>query len=88
MLTTINNLKRMLGFAYIYNNNFSGGSRNVHKWGPTDCLRGARSCHASVIPYIINQIIFPKKGGVVNPLNPPMNPNRMLGFAYILLISK
>ena len=21
----------------------TGGSRNFHKWGPTDCLRGARS---------------------------------------------
>ena len=40
----------------------SVGSRNFHKWGPIDCLRGARSSQASVIPYMSNQL-FPKKMG-------------------------
>ena len=50
---------------------YRGGSRNFHKWGPTDCLRGARSSHASVIPYISNQFFFSQKGRTRAPCPPP-----------------
>ena len=38
--------------------------------GPLTDLRGAHFSHASMIPYIINQI-FPKKGGAGAPQAPP-----------------
>ena len=70
--------------------NNSGGSRNFQKWGPTDCLRGARSSHASVIPYISNKI-FSQKGGARASWAPPKSasvlpyspPPRLIVFDFI-----
>lgn len=39
----------------------SDGSRNCHKRGATDCLRGGL-LHASVIPYIFHHFFLEKRG--------------------------
>lgn len=40
-------------YCFLYNN--SDGSRIFHKWGHTNCLRGAHSILALMISYMINQ---------------------------------
>lgn len=59
---------------------FSSGFRNFHMKGPsTDCLlkRGTHSNHASVNPYIINQIL--------PPLNLPLALYTCMTFLFLIL---
>ena len=65
----------------------SGGSRNFHKWGPTDCLRrGSRSRFSdSLYKHCCNQIFSQKWGpGSLPPLNPPLSS--LLDYSHSLYI--
>ena len=60
--------KRADSFSSPQNNigqiiSFSGGSRNFHKLGPTDCLRGGLF-HSRFSDSLYKQNVFSQKGGL------------------------
>ena len=55
--------------------------------GPADWSKGARSSHASMIPYIINQI-FPMKGGPGPPSPPSLLDSPMVNNVSCVLNSE